>query len=297
LARCARAWKPRPAKCTISSPDPSVLIRTGAAATLAALIVSGAWAEQIDQDAVQALPPAQIVILGEVHDNPEHHLAQALAVMALRPAAVAFEMLDPDQADLVNTIGATAPDLAARLDWADSGWPDFALYQPVFAALGAARVYGMALPRGEVRRAVSEGAAAVMGAPAARFGLDRSLPEAEQTEREADQMRAHCDALPEAMLPGMVAAQRLRDAHFAKVALQALEDTGGPVAVITGSGHARTDWGMPAALRIAAPEVSVLSVGQLEAAEGRVAEAAFDLWLVTPPTARPDPCAGFAVAQ
>lgn len=261
---------------------------------MAALFVTAAAAEQVDEAALDALPTAQIVILGEVHDNPGHHRAQARALQALHPAAVAFEMLDPAQAEIVNSIGGDAPDLAERLGWAGSGWPDFALYAPVFAALGTARIYGMALPIDEVRRAMTEGAAAVMGPPAERFGLDRPLPEAEQAALEAEQMQAHCDALPESLLPGMVEAQRLRDAAFAAAALQALQDTGGPVAVITGSGHARTDQGMPAMLRQAAPKVSVLSIGQLEDTSGTVDAAPFDLWLVTPPTPRPDPCAAFA---
>ncbi len=61
-----------------------------------------------------------------------------------------------------------------------------------------------------------EGAAAVFGAAAARFGLDAPLPEDEQAAREAEQAEAHCGALPAEMLPGMVEAQRLRDAALAR---------------------------------------------------------------------------------
>jgi uncharacterized iron-regulated protein len=93
------------------------------------------------------------------------------------------------------------------------------------------------------------------------------------------------------MLPGMVLAQRVRDAALARAALSALDETGGPVAVITGNGHARNDWGMPAKLALAAPGVPVLSVGQLEASPD--GDAPYDLWLVTPEAERPDPCAAF----
>jgi uncharacterized iron-regulated protein len=93
------------------------------------------------------------------------------------------------------------------------------------------------------------------------------------------------------MLPGMVEAQRLRDARFAQTALRALEETGGPVAVITGNGHARTDRGMPRALARLAPGVDVLSLGQLESRPA--APPPFDVWRVTEPAERPDPCAAF----
>ena len=69
--------------------------------------------------------------------------------------------------------------------------------------------------RGDVRRAVSEGAATVFGGAAPLFGLDAALDPEEQATREAGQMAAHCDALPEDVLPGMVEAQRLRDAALA----------------------------------------------------------------------------------
>ena len=127
-----------------------------------------------------------------------------------------------------------------------------------------------------------------------------ALPPDEQTARDTEQVSVHCDALPAEMAPGMVEAQRLRDAALADAALAALSDTGGPVVVIAGAGHARTDWGVPALIARAAPEVRVLSVGQIEVAPGDPAPDAsstngppFDLWIATPPADRDDPCAAF----
>ncbi|GGH49703.1 hypothetical protein GVY41_05850 [Frigidibacter albus] len=252
-----------------------------------------AFAEQIGPDALADLR-ADVVILGEVHDNPVHHAHQAQAVTALAPAALVFEMLTPEQAAAVTDANrGDAAALGAALDWEASGWPDFTMYHPIFTAAPEAKIYGAALPRDEVRRSVTEGAAVILGADAERFGLTSPLPAAEQAAREADQMAAHCNAMPAEMMPGMVEAQRLRDASLARAAVQATAETGGPVAVIAGSGHARRDWGIPAALALAAPELSVLSVGQIEA-EGDVEPGQpFDVWLVTEPTPREDPCAAF----
>lgn len=247
----------------------------------------------VGPDALDALPEARIVILGEVHDNPSHHANQSRAVAAIRPAALVFEMLTPQQAQAA--VGVVRSDRAAletALGWADTGWPDFSMYHPIFAAAPQAAIYGAALPRADVRRAMTEGAAAVFGAKPAAFGLDRALAPDEQARRESDQQMAHCNALPPDLLPGMVAAQRLRDAAFARTALEALAATGGPVVVITGSGHADTAQGIPVALAAAAPSVSVLSVGQLETDPGPAAP--FDLWIVTDPAPRDDPCKAFA---
>ncbi len=238
------------------------------------------------------LPPADVVFLGEVHDNAAHHAHQAIAVEAIGAKALVFEMLTDAQAlrvtpDLLGDPGA----LGHVLGWEASGWPDFEMYYPIFVATDAA-VFGGALERDDVRRAVSDGAAAVMGAGAAVFGLDTPLAEEEQALRESGQMLSHCNALPEEMLGGMVEAQRLRDAALARAVIAAHAETGGPVAVITGNGHARTDWGIPRALGRAMPELTQLSIAQLEGApEG---EVPYDLWLVTEAAEREDPCLAFS---
>jgi uncharacterized iron-regulated protein len=200
-------------------------------------------------------------------------------------------MLTPEQAARMPEDRSDASQVAEALDWESGGWPPFEIYAPILGAAGAARHYGANVPRLEARRAFEQGAAAVFGPEAARFGLEAPLPEEQAERREAEQFAAHCEAMPREMMGGLIEAQRLRDAALARAALVALAETGGPVAVITGSGHARTDWGMPAALALAAPEVPVLALGQTESDPG--AGAPWDLWLITAPVERPDPCEAF----
>lgn len=254
---------------------------------------SGAVAEPASLDhVVSATRAAQVVILGEVHDNPGHHARQAEVLGAIEPAAIVFEMITADDAARITPdLAGDADALAAALDWANSGWPDFAYYAPLFAFGRDVPIYGAAVPRDIARGAFQGGAAVVFEGDAVQFGLTTPLPEAEQAAREAEQMASHCDALPPDLLPGFVQAQRLRDAALAAAALVALAAHGGPVAIITGNGHARRDWGVPAVLAVAAPEVTVVSLGQFETPpEGDVP---FDLWALSDPVARPDPCAAF----
>lgn len=265
-------------------------------AAIVALLPAMVSAQQISPAALDALPPADVVFLGEVHDNPAQHANQARAVAAIKPAALVFEMLTPEQA----AAGATAPRddadaLAAAVDWAGRGWPDFAHYYPIFAAAPDARLYGAGVPRDAARRAFGLGAAAAFGPDAAQFGLDRPLPAEQQATREAEQMAAHCNALPEEMLGGMVEAQRLRDATLAQAAAQALADTGGPVVVITGNGHARQDRGAPVALTLAVPGASILALGQYETSAPDTPP--YDMWLVTQAAEREDPCEAFRKRQ
>lgn len=173
--------------------------------------------------------------------------------------------------------------------WAATGFPDYADYKLIFDVLADAAIYGAALPAEVVRASVTRGAAAQFGPGAARFGLDKPLPEVEQAQRNAGQMAAHCDALPAHILPGMVEAQRLRDAAFARAVVQAFSAHGGPVVLITGNGHARTDWGVARFIKRIS-DLRVYSIGQLEAA---TEAAPYDAWLVTQTTARADPCLAF----
>lgn len=237
------------------------------------------------------LSAQDVVILGEIHDNPAHHVVQADRVAEFDPKALVFEMLTAEQADRITPdLLQDAAALEAALGWSESGWPDFSMYYPIFVASDA-QIFGAAVPREAARQSMSSGLAAAFGEDADRFGLTRPLPAAEQAAREKLQSAAHCDALPPDMLAPMVDIQRLRDATLAREVTRALADTGGPVAVITGNGHARKDWGVPAILAQLAPDLDVQVLGQTE--DGAPLEGGFDEVHSSPAHPRPDPCLAF----
>ncbi|MEQ9694299.1 ChaN family lipoprotein [Shimia sp. SDUM112013] len=255
-----------------------------------AVVSSPALADEITPDLVAGLPPVDILYLGELHDNPWHHETQAAVVAEMAPAAIVFEMLTPDMAGRVaSDLIGNKDKLQAVLEWDQSGWPSFDMYYPIFAAASGAAFYGAQVPRDAVRAAIMDGDVIdAFGPDAERYGLTDPLPLEEQQMREAKQFEAHCNALPEHMLPGMVLGQRLRDATMAQVVDRALADTGGPVVVITGNGHARLDWGAPALVSSGATQ---RSIAQVEAApDGPVP---YDFYIVTPATDRADPCLAF----
>ncbi len=261
------------------------------ALVLAAPFGAAFAADTIPSSIKDAMRAADVVILGEVHDNPDHHRVQAEAVAAISPTAVVWEMLTEEAAGLVNAELVAAPDKLARtIRWAESGWPPLTMYMPIFRAAPQAPVYGALVPRPAARAAMETGPAVAFGADAARFGLTIPLPSDEQAAREADQQRAHCDALPAELLPQMVAIQRLRDAVLTRAILRAVEETGGPVAVITGNGHARKDRGVPTFLVRMRPGLRVFVLGQSEAGE---IEGTYDFVLDSPAAEREDPCAAF----
>jgi len=249
-------------------------------------------AAALSEDILERMARVDVVLLGEIHDNPAHHRVQAEAVAALAPSAVVWEMLTAETAARLDAGVIGDPEALAEVtDWENAGWPPLAVYLPVFRAASGAAHYGGLVPRSRLGPVMEAGAAVAFGEEAVRYGLDTPLPGNEQTARESDQFAAHCDALPKEMLPMMVDIQRYRDAVLARAVLRALDETGGPVAVITGNGHARADRGVPVYLRRAAPGVRLFTLGQSE--DGRV-EGRFDAVLDSPAAERPDPCAAFA---
>lgn len=229
-----------------------------------------------------------VLIIGEFHDNPRHHQRQQNAVNEIAPKAVVFEMLTPEEAKLL----ADVPRDPAAIEAAIAGfhWTSISDYAGVLSRSSV--IIGAALPREDMRAAFSDGAASAFGQDAARYGLTELLPEEQQKAREALQFEAHCAAMPLEMMGGMVEAQRLRDAAFARAVIAAVDTHGTPVVLITGNGHARIDWGVPAYLARVRPDLNVEAIGQGE--DGVSPAGLFDFEITDAPRPdRADPCAAF----
>lgn len=257
-----------------------------------------------------ALAKADVVFLGETHDNLDHHLLQASLLRAMiaggRRPALAFEMLDTDQAEPLARCLAAPPVTPEALEeatgWKRSGWPEFAAYRPVFEAGLEARLRLVAanLPRRVARDAVRKGAEAL---PAdVRSAMERAGGPSE-TERKAwarEMEEDHCGELDPALLDGLVRAQRARDAQMA-LRVAAADPSGAGAVLVTGGNHARTDRGVPAWLERIRPGLRRVSIGLIEVEPDlrwprHYAEAygtgslPFDYVIFTPRAEREDPC-------
>ena len=78
---------------------------------------------------------AHFILLGEIHDNPDHHSHQAKALywatQGRTQSTVAFEMLNDPQ-KIAQADQSNSSRLAIGLDWVNSGWPAFEYYAPIF---------------------------------------------------------------------------------------------------------------------------------------------------------------------
>src|SRR5690242_12305298 len=91
-----------------------------------------AFADEQTLDA--AARSAHFLLLGETHDNPDHHALQArlLRVAAAgRTPAVVFEMLDVGQQAAIDAAPRTPEGIAEAANWSRSGWPPFSMYRPI----------------------------------------------------------------------------------------------------------------------------------------------------------------------
>lgn len=269
----------------------------------------------VTPEAVAArLKDARYVLLGEKHDNPDHHAVQAALVRALlasgRRPAVAFEMFTEEQAPALARHLAGAPRDAAGLgeavDWKRSGWPDFAFYQPIVqAALDAGVPVVAANLAPATARSVARGEpGAVPPELSTRYALDRPLAPAAQARLTAEIRDAHCGHLPATRVDSMVLAQRARDAALADSLVRSDADGG---VLIAGVGHVRADHGVPLYLTARAPGSVIAVVAPLEVRDSltKPEEYAalfdgtlpFDFVWFTPRMDYADPCARFRLPR
>ena len=250
---------------------------------------------------------ARHVLLGEIHDHPDHHRLQGemLAVLAAAhpDMVVAYEMLDPAMQPAIDEFVAAASHdvdgFAELVAWAESGWPEWALYRPAFAPVIAAdlSIVAAQFPRSQTKRFMSEGLAILAPELVTRYGLDQPLPP-ELLEPQLDEMFAsHCEMVPREHLAPMVEIQRIRDAVMAEALVQGAA-AHGHAALVAGTGHTRAS-GVPRLLaQVGEAPASTLSVGFVtvdpERLDPRDYRQDFDVIVWTPDVAREDPCSDLA---
>ena len=258
-----------------------------------------------------ALGRGAVVVLGEVHDNPHHHHVRAW-LLPMRagnaPPAVILEHIRADQQAAVDAVLArpagerTATALLDALAWSTSGWPDAAIFAPLFERMlagGHAIVAGN--PARDGLRAVARGGPdALDAAERRRLGLEAPLPTPLAQALLAELEASHCNLVPASAFGAMAAAQRYRDAFMAAATLAAAEAHGSAV-LLTGNGHVRTDRGVPFDLARLAPGREVLAIMLVETRPGETDANAYvprdpsgapaaDALLFAPRVERKDPC-------
>jgi uncharacterized iron-regulated protein len=195
---------------------------------------------------VSRLLPADVLVLGEQHDAPEHHAIERDTVQALardgRLGALAIEMAEEGQSTAHLKPDATEAQVQTALSWSDKAWP-WADYGPAIMAAVTAGVpvVGANLPRARMKDAMED------------VSLDAQLGDAERAQQQQAVRDGHCGLLPESQIAPMTRIQIARDRSMAQVALKA-RVPGKTVLLIAGAGHATKTLGvaqhMPTDVRV-----------------------------------------------
>jgi uncharacterized iron-regulated protein len=264
-------------------------------------------------DYVAALSRAWHVLLGEIHDNGDHHRLQGFVVRRLEggPRAVVFEQFRADQqrgldafvrglAEGDEAPGAQVDKLFLVTGWSNSGWPDGALYAPLMRAVIEARAPILAgnPPRQRLMAVARQGLDAISSDARRRLLLDREMGAALDDALLDELEASHCGLMPKSAFGNMALAQRFRDGFMARVMADAAI-AGKKSVLVSGNGHVRRDRGVPWYLsRMGDGQTGgdMVVVGHIEVDPARrdpvdYAEKAFyDFLVFTPVATRSDPC-------
>ncbi|MDH4870914.1 ChaN family lipoprotein [Pseudomonas sp. BN515] len=178
------------------------------------------------------------VLVGEQHDNPDHHALQLWLLEALESrrdqGSLLLEMLDPEQQAKVDAVrqGALPADLPQSLAWQEN-W-DWDLYGPIVrhALVQPYPLLAANLDRSEIKRIYKE-RPVLQG--------KRSTADAVRGPLLEQIRESHCGMLPESQMPAMLAVQQQRDRRMAERLLAAP----GPAMLFAGAYHVRRDLGVP----------------------------------------------------
>ena len=224
---------------------------------------------------VKSLSDTPFILLGEKHDNADHHRIQAWLVGQVinkgRRMGLAFEMFGSDKSGVLREFhqsgSKNTAEISTLTDWQKSGWPDWSMYQPIAESAVAADLPVLAanLTRAQAMAMAREGKSVLDAKTRKRLRLNDPLPDSVTVARTDDLIKNHCNMLPAHMVEPMLKTQTAKDAVMADamISAEAEGDLEGAI-LIAGAGHARTDWGVPWHLHRRSPEKSVISLGIIE---------------------------------
>ena len=230
---------------------------------------------------LEALLPADVLLVGEQHDAAAHQQIEQQIVSSLATkgllAAVALEMAEVGVSTAKLKPSATDLQTRSALKWDDKAWPWKAYGPAVMTAVRAGvPVLGANLPREQMSTSMNDNK------------LDGQLPGPALKAQQQGIRIGHCNLLPESQITPMTRIQIAKDITMADTVHQLLLP-GKTVVLLTGNGHADRTLGVPQHLR---SDVNAKSL-QLRAGDGAATDRpdAFDGVWPTPALPHTDYCA------
>jgi uncharacterized iron-regulated protein len=250
---------------------------------------------------------SNVLLLGEVHDNSQHHelqqkLLQARIDSGAHPALM-MEQLDAASQPIIDqALAGIRRDEVLNNVTALVKFTDWQFYIPLLAIAVDNRLPIIAanVPNQFLQPVIWKGYRAYDADELKRLDVEAVWNEQRQNYLAANMGGAHCGQLRDELRVGLTRSQRLRDALMADSAISSISRG---VVGIVGSSHARRDIGLPLYFAARDPSARVFSIGFVEVtdstdpkaynADSATGEAPFDVMWFTPRMERTDPCADF----
>lgn len=250
---------------------------------------------------------ADVLLLGEVHDNPEHHelqlqLLKARIATGSRPALMMEQLNAENQPALDLALSGTDRDKVLNRV---NALVKFSNAEDYLALLTIAvdnklPVIAANITNPQLQPVIWNGYAAVDAGELKRLAVEE-VWSAQRQDYLANHMGgAHCGQLRDELRAGLSRSQRLKDAMMVDSAVTSIPRG---VVGIVGSSHARRDIGLPLYFAARDPKAHIISVAFVEVSPGHAdplayidsatGEAPYDVIWFTPRVARTDPCANF----
>lgn len=219
---------------------------------------------------------ADVIVIGEQHDQAVHHELQRRVVAALAAPnvrlTVGFEMLSWGYQGALDRLASGQLDadaFAAEIDWKKAWGFPFELYRPIFqaAVAGQAGLAALNAPR-ELVRSVRQKGLANVSAEELRQLPDLDLGDALHREWFAGVFASGGHPATPSDVDAFYVAQVVWDESMADGAARALERGAEQVIVIAGAGHVARGRGIPQRVERRRPGVRVLSLVPLTGVDG-----------------------------
>lgn len=191
---------------------------------------------------LQSLKPKQYILLGERHGRQAHQGREAFIIGALAEAGryptIAFEMMDHTQTAVIAEYRRNSPEyalgLGLTLNWAQSNWPSWSYYQPVFDAAFTTKAVIIGADMTEAEQKTLE-LGPISEELRKKAGFDYY---------KAQMTKAHCGLIDDAKAENLSRLQLARDAQMAKAMVSQTDPNHGSL-LIVGSSHIRKSGGIP----------------------------------------------------
>ncbi|GLQ32275.1 hypothetical protein GCM10007876_27540 [Litoribrevibacter albus] len=211
---------------------------------------------------IKELSSADYVLIGEKHDNPDHHNVQNWLLTELLPETkynLVFEMLNYNQQDAISALSSSSlpTDISDAANFDQSGWPS-KYYTPLIQtglSRGAQIIAGN-LPKDDLMTIYQEGFSAL---EPTRFTTSDALNQEQLSELEDRIFQDHCGILPASQTAPMAKIQIAKDASMAYSMSKSDK-----AVLIAGNYHVNKTIGVPRHLTMLAPKKKTVVVQIVE---------------------------------